>query len=91
MSEDAALPAAPELVESYRRLADVFHEVLAEKNRACRLQAFAEDGLRAGLVEIASGASGGCGAKRRERQARRDERSGCLQLLVFHAITIFTA
>jgi len=26
----AAAPAAPELVESYRRLADVFHEVLAE-------------------------------------------------------------
>ena len=25
-------PAAPELVESYRRLADVFHEVLAEQS-----------------------------------------------------------
>ena len=28
--EEPAAPAAPELVESYRRLADVFHEVLAE-------------------------------------------------------------
>ena len=26
------MPAAPELVESYRRLADVFHEVLAEQS-----------------------------------------------------------
>src|SRR3954447_4059012 len=33
MPEDASLPhAAPELVDSYRRLADVFHEVLAEQS-----------------------------------------------------------
>ena len=32
MPEDAAVPAAPELVDSYRRLADVFHEVLAEQS-----------------------------------------------------------
>jgi diguanylate cyclase (GGDEF)-like protein len=31
LPEDAA-PAAPELVESYRRLADVFHELLAEQS-----------------------------------------------------------
>ena len=30
--EIAIAPAAPELVESYRRLADVFHEVLAEQS-----------------------------------------------------------
>jgi diguanylate cyclase (GGDEF)-like protein len=33
MPDDAPLPhAAPELVDSYRRLADVFHEVLAEQS-----------------------------------------------------------
>jgi diguanylate cyclase (GGDEF)-like protein len=33
LPEDAPLPpAAPELVDSYRRLADVFHEVLAEQS-----------------------------------------------------------
>ena len=33
LPEDALLPpAAPELVDSYRRLADVFHEVLAEQS-----------------------------------------------------------
>jgi diguanylate cyclase (GGDEF)-like protein len=32
MPEDAALYGAPELVESYRRLADLFHEVLAEQS-----------------------------------------------------------
>src|SRR5882757_5741799 len=32
MPEDAMVPAAPELVESYQRLADVFHEVLAEQS-----------------------------------------------------------
>jgi len=32
MPEDAMAPAAPELVESYQRLADVFHEVLAEQS-----------------------------------------------------------
>ena len=32
LPEDASPPAAPELVESYRRLADVFHEVLAEQS-----------------------------------------------------------
>jgi diguanylate cyclase (GGDEF)-like protein len=30
--EDAPTPGAPELVESYQRLADVFHEVLAEQS-----------------------------------------------------------
>jgi hypothetical protein len=30
--DDASMPAGPELVESYRRLADVFHEVLAEQS-----------------------------------------------------------
>jgi len=30
--EELAAPAAPALVESYRRLADVFHEVLAEQS-----------------------------------------------------------
>src|SRR6267154_3300553 len=29
---ETSVPAAPELVESYRRLADVFHEVLAEQS-----------------------------------------------------------
>ncbi len=32
LPEDAQIPAAPELVDSYRRLADVFHEVLAEQS-----------------------------------------------------------
>jgi diguanylate cyclase (GGDEF)-like protein len=32
MPEDTLAPAAPELVESYQRLADVFHEVLAEQS-----------------------------------------------------------
>jgi diguanylate cyclase (GGDEF)-like protein len=32
MPGDAALPEAPELVDSYRRLADLFHEVLAEQS-----------------------------------------------------------
>jgi len=32
MPEDALTPGAPELVESYQRLADVFHEVLAEQS-----------------------------------------------------------
>ena len=33
LPEDAPLPTAvPELVDSYRRLADVFHEVLAEQS-----------------------------------------------------------
>jgi hypothetical protein len=32
LPEDASVPAGPELVESYRRLADVFHEVLAEQS-----------------------------------------------------------
>src|SRR5438876_10291466 len=32
LPEDAPIPAAPELVDSYRRLADVFHEVLAEQS-----------------------------------------------------------
>ena len=32
MPEDALVPGAPELVESYQRLADVFHEVLAEQS-----------------------------------------------------------
>src|SRR3954447_25386091 len=32
MPEDALLPAEPELVDSYRRLADLFHEVLAEQS-----------------------------------------------------------
>src|SRR3977135_3268902 len=32
MPEDTLAPGAPELVESYRRLADVFHEVLAEQS-----------------------------------------------------------
>src|SRR6059058_3457600 len=32
MAGDASAPAAPELLETYRRLADVFHEVLAEQS-----------------------------------------------------------
>ena len=32
MPEDTLAPGAPELVESYQRLADVFHEVLAEQS-----------------------------------------------------------
>jgi diguanylate cyclase (GGDEF)-like protein len=32
MPEDVLAPGAPELVESYQRLADVFHEVLAEQS-----------------------------------------------------------
>ena len=32
MAGDAPAPSEPELVESYRRLADVFHEVLAEQS-----------------------------------------------------------
>src|SRR5207248_11275578 len=32
MAGDASAPTEPELVESYRRLADVFHEVLAEQS-----------------------------------------------------------
>ncbi len=32
LPEGGSVPAAPELVESYRRLADVFHEVLAEQS-----------------------------------------------------------
>jgi diguanylate cyclase (GGDEF)-like protein len=32
MPEETSVPAAPELVESYQRLADVFHEVLAEQS-----------------------------------------------------------
>jgi diguanylate cyclase (GGDEF)-like protein len=32
VAEDDGAPAAPALVESYRRLADVFHEVLAEQS-----------------------------------------------------------
>ena len=32
MPEDIPAPGAPELVESYQRLADVFHEVLAEQS-----------------------------------------------------------
>src|SRR6201997_921375 len=32
MAGDASTPTEPELVESYRRLADVFHEVLAEQS-----------------------------------------------------------
>jgi diguanylate cyclase (GGDEF)-like protein len=32
LPEDVLAPAAPELVESYQRLADVFHEVLAEQS-----------------------------------------------------------
>jgi diguanylate cyclase (GGDEF)-like protein len=32
MPAETSVPAAPELVESYRRLADVFHEVLAEQS-----------------------------------------------------------
>jgi diguanylate cyclase (GGDEF)-like protein len=32
LPEDASIPPASELVESYRRLADVFHEVLAEQD-----------------------------------------------------------
>jgi len=32
MAGDATAPTEPELVESYRRLADVFHEVLAEQS-----------------------------------------------------------
>ena len=32
MPGDAPFPAEPELVDSYRRLADLFHEVLAEQS-----------------------------------------------------------
>jgi GAF domain-containing protein len=32
MAGDASAPSEPDLVESYRRLADVFHEVLAEQS-----------------------------------------------------------
>src|SRR5579862_4748522 len=32
MAGDATAPTEPELVESYRRLADVFHEILAEQS-----------------------------------------------------------
>lgn len=32
LPEDGVAPPAPELVESYRRLADIFHEVLAEES-----------------------------------------------------------
>jgi diguanylate cyclase (GGDEF)-like protein len=32
LAEDGSAPEAPELVESYRRLADIFHDVLAEQS-----------------------------------------------------------
>ena len=70
MPEDALAPAAPELVESYQRLADVFHEVLAEQSLDALLVRIADALARPDPARHAHDLRGGRGAGSPDRRVR---------------------